>query len=64
VFVLYEPPVINGAHTHLGLNFFQKVHWSRSIWNILVLKNFLLVLNIGMKEIKFVEHKINLLVTG
>ena len=64
MFALYEPPVINGAHTQLGLNFFQKVHWSRSIWNILVLKNVLLVLNIGMKEIKFVEHKIILLVTG
>jgi hypothetical protein len=29
---------------------FPKVHWSRN----------LLVLNIGMEEIKFVEHKINL----
>jgi hypothetical protein len=28
----------------------------------LVLKNFLLVLNIRTKEIKFVEHKINILV--
>ena len=28
--------------------------------HLLVLKNFLLVLDIGMEEIKFVEHKINL----
>jgi hypothetical protein len=40
-----------------GLKNCPKVHWSR---NLLVLKNFLLVLNIGMEEIKFVEHKINL----
>ena len=31
--------------------------------NLLVLKNCLLVLNIGMKETKFVKHKINLLAT-
>jgi hypothetical protein len=28
--------------------------------NLLVLKNFLLVLNIGMEEIKNFEHKVNL----
>ena len=35
-----------------GLIFFPKVHWN------------LLVLNIGMEEIKFVEHKINLPLPG
>jgi len=37
-------------------------HFSKSAVstrNLLVLKNCLLVLNIGMEEIKFVEHKIN-----
>jgi hypothetical protein len=41
-----------------GLIFLSpKVHWSRTL---LVLNIFLLVLNIGMEEIKFVDHKINL----
>ena len=56
-----------------GLNFVPKVHWSRtsvhqaftgpgpvSTNNLLVLRNFLLILNIGMEEIKFVENKIYL----
>ena len=65
-FVLYEPLVINGAHTP-GVKFLFKKFTGPgpvSIWNLMVLKNVLLVLNIGMKEIKLVEHEINLLVIG
>jgi hypothetical protein len=47
---------------HRTLNIEQKCIHPRPVntRNLLVLKMFLLVLNIGMVEIKFVEHKINL----
>ena len=56
---------VNSLGGDRGSFFFQKFTGPGpvSTRNLLVLKNFLLVLNIGMKEIKFVGHKINLLVT-
>jgi hypothetical protein len=48
-----------------GVNFFSQKFTGpgpriKSTKNLLVLENFLLILNIGMEEMKFVEHKIDL----
>jgi hypothetical protein len=59
----FPPPI---KLTATGVKFFFQKFTDPgpvSTRNLLVLKNVLLVLNIGMKEIKFVEHKIKILVT-